>query len=158
MTDQEGMTNLNVTLNKILAQEIMGWKGKRLSGSSAYVPENIGEDGCEFCNASPGDAEHDALCPTQISLEVWDMGDEKTISMAAWNPTGYIGHALMILEKLRRANGGDYSVIITDLGDFWHVTLGDEHREPVHRSGFSTSLEWAICRAALKSLEKDYGG
>ena len=124
MADQEGMTNLNLTLNKVLAQEIMGWRGGR------------DEEG----------------------TEVWNMGNGKYIAMVAWNPVGDIYQAMMVLEKLRRANGGDYSVIITELGDFWHVTLGDEHREPVHRSGFSTSLEWAICRAALKSLEKDYGG
>ena len=123
MADQEGMTSINTALNKVLAQDIMGWKGVK------------------------GDV-----------IETWDMGDGKSIAMAAWNPVGYIGHAMMVLEKLRRANDGDYSVIITDIGDYWHVTLADEHREPVHRSGFSTSLEWAICRAALKSLEKDYGG
>ena len=91
-------------------------------------------------------------------VEVWNMGNGKYIAMEVWNPVGDIYHAMNVLEKLRRANGGDYSIIITDLGDYWHVTLGDEHREPVHLSGFSTSLEWAICRAALRHLEKNYGG
>ena len=121
MADQEGMTNINTALNKVLAQDIMGWKSVK------------------------GDV-----------VDTWDVGSGKSMAMAAWDPVNYIGHAKMVLEKLRRVNGGDYSVIITDLGDYWHVTLGDEHREPVHRSGFSTSLEWAICRVALKSLEKDY--
>ena len=119
--DRAGMTNLDVALNKILAQEIMGWKGIR-----------------------------------KDIVDVWVINDDEVMPMSEWNPIGNIAQAIMILEKLRRANGGDYSIIITELGDFWHVILGDEHRDPVHMSGFSKTLEWAICRVALRTLEKVY--
>ena len=156
----EGTGSINTAVNNVLATDVLGWQREEISWSvfSGDAMNYQADVGCVFCDADLEIEEHKDWCAYNGDVEVWRVSDEEFMLVSEWTPTTRLEHAMMALEKMRRANGGDYSVTITELGDYWHVTLGDEHRDPIHNSGFSTALEWAICRVILKALEQKHSG
>lgn len=85
------------------------------------------------------------LC-THTYLEDGELG---RFFVDEFRPTTKIGHAMLVLEKLRKE--GEY-VTLTDLGLFWDVAfnMGDT-RHPI--CAHDKSLPSAICRAALLVLQ-----
>ena len=120
-------------LDALVAEKVMGWKWDKGNSLQHLL---LGPDG-----AIGAVIFHDGIADDDGIVQPLDCPHYSTDIAAAWE----------VVEKLRRANDGEYLFTINDAG-MWYAKFLDEHGEPVSRSGFCDTAPLAICRAGLLAV------